>query len=86
MGPGGPVLAPFCPVISFSFVNVCKMVLRALLLKYIFFNKHFYKQEPMMGSCNKKIICVRSLHFNLVANDKGSQNACSKYQPQTNWT
>ena len=40
----------------------------------------------MMGSCNKKIICVRSLHFNLVANDKGSQNACSKYQPQTNWT
>ena len=33
-----------------------------------------------MGSCNKKIICVRSLHFNLVANDKGSQNACSKYQ------
>ena len=24
----------------FSFVNVCRMVLRALLLKYIFFNKH----------------------------------------------
>ena len=37
---GVPSPSPFCPVISFSFVNVCKMVLRALLLKYIFFNKH----------------------------------------------
>ena len=34
VGPGGPC-PQFCPEI----VNVCRMVLRALLLKYIFFNK-----------------------------------------------
>ena len=31
VGPGGPG-TPFCPIICFSFVNVCLMVLRALLL------------------------------------------------------
>ena len=39
LGPGGPAPSPllseFC-----SFVNVFRIVLRALLLKYIFCNKH----------------------------------------------
>ena len=39
VGPGGSGPA-FCLEIFFSFVNVRRMVLRALLLKYIFFNKH----------------------------------------------
>ena len=40
VGPGGsgpPFVREF-----FFLVNVCQMVLRALLLKYIFFNKHCY--------------------------------------------
>lgn len=34
-GPGPPLLSEF-----YSFVNVFRIVLRALLLKYIFCNKH----------------------------------------------
>ena len=37
----GPPYPPFVLHFFFSFVNVCRMVLRALLLQYIFFNKHF---------------------------------------------
>lgn len=39
VGPGVPG-TPFCPIICFSFVNVCLMALRALLFSHIFFNKH----------------------------------------------
>ena len=47
VGPEGVPSSPFCPRI-FSFVNMCPMVLRALLLKYIFFN----------NIDNKKRVCI----------------------------
>ena len=43
VGPGPalpPPPPPFCSGIFFSFAIVCLMVLRSLVLKYIFFNKH----------------------------------------------
>ena len=39
VGPGGPAL-PFVREFFFPFVNVYRILLRALLLKYTFFNKH----------------------------------------------
>ena len=57
VGPGGS--APPLPLSSgnfFSFVNVRRMVLRALLLKYIFSLTNIVNNL-------KKRICVRSLHF-----------------------
>ena len=41
MVPGEPSpLSPFCPWIFLSFVNICQIVLQALLFKYSIFNKH----------------------------------------------
>ena len=41
MGTTPPFFSGNFFVVVFFFVNVCRMVLRALLLKYIFFNKHY---------------------------------------------
>ena len=40
LGPVAPLLLGNC----FSFATVCWMVLRALLLKCIFFNEHYYEK------------------------------------------
>ena len=73
---GGP-RGPRRPLLSgkfFSFVNVCRMVLRTLLLKYIFFNK------PCI--VNKKRSCVRS-HF---GRKWPKLPECMQYYPSpTNW-
>ena len=41
MGTTPPFFPEIFLLLFFFFVNVCRMVLRALLLKYIFFNKHY---------------------------------------------
>ena len=49
----------------FSFVNVCRMVLRALLLKYIFFNpltgKFFGKVKVAKNTVNKEFYLLASI-------------------------